>query len=35
MKTQKLFKIYKVVTKKPKKIQYPPIRKSYNIHTFG
>ena len=20
---------------KPKKILYPPIRKSYNIHTFG
>jgi len=35
MKTQKLFKIYKAVTKKPKKILYPPVRKSYNIHTFG
>ena len=34
MKTEKLLRIYKVVTK-PKQIKYPPIRKNYNIHTFG
>lgn len=35
MKTQKLLEIYKAVTKKSKKSLYPPIRKSYNIITFG
>ena len=35
MKTQKLYKIYKAVTKKSKKSLYPPVRKSYNILTFG
>ena len=35
MKTQKLFKIYKAVTKKSKKSLYPPILKSNNIITFG
>ena len=34
MKTEKLLRIYKVVTK-PKQIKYPPIRKNYNINTFG
>ena len=32
--TEKLMRIYKVVKVKPKP-KYPPVRKSYNIHTFG
>ena len=28
-----LYKIYQVVTKK--EVKYPPVRKSYNTHTFG
>ena len=34
LKSKKLLKIYLTV-KQPKKILYPPVRKSYNIHTFG
>jgi len=29
-----LYKIYKAVTK-PKEIKYTPIRKHYNVHSFG
>ena len=35
MKTDTLLKIYLAVKKKKTKIVYPPVRKSYNIHTFG
>ena len=34
MKTDLLLKIYKVVRVKPK-LKYPPVRKHYNIHTYG
>ncbi len=34
MKTDLLLKIYKVVRVKPKP-KYPPVRKHYNIHTYG
>ena len=34
IKSEKLLKIYKVVTMKPKP-KYKPVRKHYNTHLFG
>ena len=34
MKTDTLLRIYKVVRQKPEP-KYPPVRKHYNIHTYG
>ena len=34
MNTETLLRIYKVVRVKPKP-QYKPVRKHYNIHTYG
>jgi len=34
LKSEQLLRIYKVVKVKTKP-KYPPIRKHYNIHTFG
>ena len=34
MNTETLLRIYKAVRVKPKP-KYPPVRKNYNIHTYG
>ena len=35
MKTDTLLRIYLTVKRKARKLKYPPVRKHYNIHTFG
>ena len=35
MNSEKLLKIYTVVTKHKNMLKYPPVRKNYNVHLYG